>query len=117
MPIRPELRHLYRGPEWQAQRAAAIERAGGRCATCRHEHPMLNGAHKNHDPHDPRSVIAWCPACHARHDAPHRVAVMRRTRARREGQLWLLPELEYAADPFWMIPRAAQRGTQQELFL
>jgi hypothetical protein len=116
MPIRPELRHLYRGPEWEAQRAAAIERAGGKCATCRRAHPRLNGAHRNHDPRDRSSVVAWCPTCHARHDAPHRLAVMRRSHARRHGQLWLLPELEYAPDPEWMIPRAVLREAQLGLF-
>lgn len=30
MPIRPDLRHFYRGPEWQAKRRRILERAGGR---------------------------------------------------------------------------------------
>src|SRR5579862_53980 len=34
MPIRPELRHHYRTPEWQAARAAVRERAGDRCEQC-----------------------------------------------------------------------------------
>lgn len=34
MPIRPELRHLYRGPAWRATRARILERAGNRCERC-----------------------------------------------------------------------------------
>ena len=44
----------------------------------------------------------------------------RRNRARRQGQMWLLPELEYAASPVWLIPRgvfeAADRAAQGTLF-
>src|SRR3954464_14112555 len=35
MPIRPELRHLYRTPEWKALRAKVFKRARGRCEQCR----------------------------------------------------------------------------------
>lgn len=34
MPIRPELRHLYRGPAWQAIRARILARAGHKCERC-----------------------------------------------------------------------------------
>ncbi|MCC7235577.1 MAG: hypothetical protein IT163_09760 [Bryobacterales bacterium] len=34
MPIRPELRHLYRGPEYEARRARILERDGHRCKHC-----------------------------------------------------------------------------------
>jgi len=34
MPIRPELRHLYTGPEWAAARKRILERARGRCEQC-----------------------------------------------------------------------------------
>lgn len=34
MPIRPELRHFYRGPAWKATRARILERAGDRCEWC-----------------------------------------------------------------------------------
>lgn len=34
MPIRPELRHLYRGPAWEAVRARIRDRAGDRCEEC-----------------------------------------------------------------------------------
>jgi hypothetical protein len=30
MPIRPELRHLYRSPAWRAKRQRILERAGGK---------------------------------------------------------------------------------------
>jgi len=35
MPIRKDLRHHYEGPEWEAIRAAILERAGHRCEQCR----------------------------------------------------------------------------------
>ena len=34
MPIRPDLRHLYRTPEYKAARAPVIERAQNRCEQC-----------------------------------------------------------------------------------
>lgn len=34
MPIRPGWRHLYRGPEYHAQRERMLARAGGRCEQC-----------------------------------------------------------------------------------
>lgn len=34
MPIRPELRHFYQGPQWKAARARIIERAGNKCEDC-----------------------------------------------------------------------------------
>jgi hypothetical protein len=34
VPIRPELRHLYKTPEYKAARAACRERAGDRCEQC-----------------------------------------------------------------------------------
>ena len=35
MPIRPELRKFYRGPEYDAQRARIVKRAGDKCEQCR----------------------------------------------------------------------------------
>src|SRR3982751_4441836 len=58
--------------------------------------PYLNAAHLSHDPRDNVRVAVLCPACHSRHDTPQRIAMTRRTRARRSGQLWLLPEIEFA---------------------
>lgn len=34
MPIRPELRQLYRGPAWEATRKRILERAGNKCEDC-----------------------------------------------------------------------------------
>lgn len=34
MPIRKELRHLYRGPKWEATRKRILERAKNRCEQC-----------------------------------------------------------------------------------
>jgi hypothetical protein len=57
-----------------------------------------------------------CPACHARHDTPQRVAMTRRTRARRAGQLWLTPELEYVPYASWMVTRRVLDESQLGLF-
>jgi hypothetical protein len=35
MPIRPELRHFYRGPAWRATRERILARAGNCCEQCR----------------------------------------------------------------------------------
>ena len=35
MPIRPELRHYYTGPEWEAARKTILERAGHCCEQCK----------------------------------------------------------------------------------
>jgi len=104
MPIRAEYKAFY-GADWLAYRAAMITLRGARCADCsRTVERYLNLTHTTHDPMT-SSTRLRCPSCHARHDAPHRLAVWRRNRARRHGQLWLLPELEYAASPAWAIPR------------
>ena len=115
MPIRPELRKYY-GAAWRAYRLILLDIARHRCVKCRAPHPRLNGAHVTHDPRDNELVQILCPSCHARHDAPHRLAVMRRSAARRTGQLWLTPELEYAPYPAWMIPRRVLARAQERLF-
>jgi hypothetical protein len=77
----------------------------------------LNLAHTAHDPRRTDAVALWCPRCHAANDAPHRIAVMRRTEARRHGQLWLLPEIEYDPFPLWQIPaRKLLAAAQARLF-
>jgi hypothetical protein len=119
MPIRPELRKFY-GPEWRRYRRVLIELAGGRCAKCRAVQGTfagsLNGAHTTHDPRDMALVAIFCPSCHARHDAAHRYAMWRRNRARRAGQLWLLPGIEYAPYASWMIPTRVIAAAQAGLF-
>lgn len=34
MPIKPELRHFYRGPAWEAKRAFVLDRANHECENC-----------------------------------------------------------------------------------
>lgn len=34
MPIRPDLKHYYQGPEWRAQRAETLRLAGNKCQQC-----------------------------------------------------------------------------------
>lgn len=104
MPLRKEMRKYY-GPRHRAARREAILAAGGPfCSLCHASHPMVNLAHLSHDPRDSGSRTLLCPSCHGIHDTPHRIAVTRRTRARRAGQLWLDPEIEYAAFPTSLWP-------------
>lgn len=105
MPIRKEHRKLY-GRKWREFRLQLIEAAGGQiCSNCGIELAQgINGAHEDHNPRNPESVRLKCPSCHARHDAPHRIAIMRRHKAQATGQLWLLPELEWAPFASWEIP-------------
>lgn len=35
MPVAPHLRHLYRGPEWEATRKRILERADNKCEHCK----------------------------------------------------------------------------------
>lgn len=113
MPIRRELRKYY-GASWQAFRLELIAELGSICQQCGIELARgINGAHTGHDPRDRSSVRLMCPGCHAAHDAGHRLAIMRRTRARKAGQLWLLPEMEWAPFasfeiPGWIHDRLAQ---------
>jgi hypothetical protein len=104
MPIRAEWRWRY-GREWREYRTALRIRRGSHCTHCLREvDKYLNLAHTTHDPAT-SSVMFLCPSCHTRFDSGHRLAVWRRNRAARHGQLWLLPELEWSATPAWAIPR------------
>jgi hypothetical protein len=116
VPIRPELRHFY-DSHWRTYRLALIAIHGSRCSACKRAvQRYLNLAHLTHDPRS-SSVALMCPACHNRHDSAHRLAIWRRNRARRAGQLWLMPELEYAPYPAWMIPRGVSDSRQEVLFV
>ncbi len=115
VPIRPELPKYY-GPEWRRYRETLLALAGHRCAQCGREHNYLNAAHVHHDPRNGQLIAILCPSCHSRHDTRQRVAMTRRTRARRAGQLWLSPEIEYAPYASWMIPRRVVNGRQFALF-
>lgn len=115
MPLRPEVRRFY-GAAHRAYRAQLIAIYGARCMSCGREGARyLNLAHIAHDPKSPELVSLWCPSCHARHDAPQVYAMSRRTRARRVGQLWLLPEIEWAPYASWMIPKAVINSLQERL--
>ncbi len=71
---------------------------------------------------DPECCCAFCrepigvPDDDPRWDNRQRVAQTRRTRARRAGQLWLTPELEYAHVPAALWPRRALNSLQPRLF-
>jgi len=118
MPIRTELRHFYRTPEWKAARAACRDRARDRCEQCgqpngrilfhRDVYDARTGeprrvvvqcgcAHLDNDPaNNAPDNLAWlCRKCHLHRDAPfHRL-----TRATRKD----------AARP---ILRQLERGTE-----
>ncbi|HTA46350.1 MAG TPA: hypothetical protein VK789_28100 [Bryobacteraceae bacterium] len=115
--IRASYRQFY-GPEWQRYRLALIASRGAVCRDCLC--PIPRYVQLTHETHDPRtsSVRIRCAPCHSRADARHKIAVMRRRRARESGQLWLLPEIEYASVPAWEIPREALRSiySQGSLF-
>ena len=66
MPLNPEDRHLY-GAKWREFRLELIEKAGGEiCSVCKIELAQgINGAHRDHDPRNPKSVVLMCPSCHA----------------------------------------------------
>jgi hypothetical protein len=63
----------------------------------------LNLAHLAHD-QKTSAIALLCMACHNRHDARYRLAVWRRRKAERDGQLWLMPEIEWAPLPRWRVP-------------
>lgn len=104
MPIRAEHRQYYRA-EFRRYRLQLIEEAGGEiCAECGVELAEgINATHSTHDPRQPPDRLR-CPSCHARHDSRHCFAIHRRRKAKATGQLWLMPELEWAPFADWEIP-------------
>lgn len=118
MPIRPENRHRYPPrKEWQALRAAILERAGGACecvgecglhrttpgprrctevngtlATWARGKIVLTIAHLDHQPENNalENLRAFCQRCHLRYDAKHHAATAQATRDRKRGQGRLL---------------------------
>lgn len=85
MPIRAEHRQFY-GREFRDYRLELIAEAGGPvCSKCGALYERINAAHQDHDPAHLNSVALMCPSCHARHDAKHRFAIMRRNRAEERG--------------------------------
>jgi hypothetical protein len=85
-----------------------------RCDRCQIEHPMINWCHLSGDPRLPGKMGWLCPSCHGRNDTPQRVLVTRRTRARKHGQLWLTPDLEYAHLPMILWPARVIRRIEDE---
>ena len=112
MPIRAEYKALY-GAAWRRYRLVLIERHGRLCTRCgRVCLKYLNFAHTTHDPKS-SSVVAMCAACHNRHDAAFRYAMWRRNRAKRYGQGWLWPEVQWAPYPAWMRPKTRRRKEER----
>lgn len=101
MPIRRELRPLYRGPEWEATRARIRERAGDRCEKCGAPNGLLGiqcgCAHLDQNPeNNADGNLKWlCRGCHLRHDARFHAVKARETRRRRKDArrplLWVTP--------------------------
>jgi len=108
MPIRAENRHYY-DARWRKFRLAVIEAAGNACQRCGKAHRLLNVAHLTHDPTDRHFLAVLCPSCHSRNDTPQRLAMTRRTRAQRRGQLWLTEELRLAPFPVRTWPAAVRQ--------
>jgi 5-methylcytosine-specific restriction endonuclease McrA len=98
MPIRPEDRKYY-DARWRKLRLAALEAAGHVCQRCGRAHRLLNLAHLSHDAADQQALMVLCPSCHAKNDTPQRIAMTRRTRASRRGQLWISEEMKLAPFP------------------
>ena len=116
MPIRPEWRKRWYGAAWRDYRRALIAQHGARCSACgRDVAPYFNLAHLTPDPRN-SDVALMCICCHNRHDAAHRLAIWRRTRAKRYGQLWLWPEVEFAPYPLWAVPRRVSAAAQERMF-
>jgi len=112
MPIRGDNRKYY-DSRWRRFRLAVLEAAGNVCQRCGKPHRLLNVAHLSHDPADRKSLAVLCPSCHARNDTPQRIAMTRRTRAQKRGQLWLTEEIRLSPFPVRTWPT---RLRQMDLF-
>jgi len=98
MPIRPDCRKYY-DARWRKFRLAMIEAAGNVCERCGKNHRMLNVAHLSHDPADRRFIAVLCPSCHSKNDTAQRIAMTRRSRAQKHGQMWLTEDIRLAPYP------------------
>ncbi len=112
MPIRAEYRKYY-DARWRKLRLSMLEAAGNVCQMCQRPHRLLHLVNLTHDPADRRRLTVLCPSCHAKSGAAQRLAMTRRTRARKRGQLWLTGELEVAPVPVRLWP---MRLRQMDLF-
>lgn len=117
MPIRPELRHHYEGPEWKETRARILDRASrGQgntpcCEQCgvpdrwyrqgdtvsaaafdRATRIVLTVAHLDHNPanNELDNLAALCQRCHLKYDArQHRETIRARIRERQDAEATL----------------------------
>jgi hypothetical protein len=112
MPIRAEYRKYY-DARWRKLRLTMLEAAGHVWQMCHRPHRLLNVAHLSPDPADRTALTVLCPSCHSKHNAAQRLAMTRRTRARKRGQMWLSSELEVAPTPVRLWP---MRLRQMDLF-
>ena len=86
MPIRPELRHFYRTPEYRIARERLVKRAKDRCEQCRvHNRALvvreggrkvrivLTMAHLDHNPANNQhsNLKLLCQRCHLAYDQLH----------------------------------------------
>ena len=110
MPIRLEYRKYY-DVRWRKFRLTALEAAGNVCQRCGQAHRLLNVAHLSHDPADRRFLAVLCPSCHAKNDTPQRLAMTRRNRAKRSGQLWLSEEIQWGPFPMRTWPKRLRQLT------
>jgi len=97
--LRPEVRKYYATAQYRRERREFIKQHGEVCTVCHRYHPRLNLAHLSHDPLDKRNRALLCPRDHALNDKNQRIAMTRRTLAKRHGQLWLTEEIEWAPHP------------------
>ena len=112
MPIRPEFRKYY-DARWRKLRLTMLEAAGNVCQMCHRPHRLLNVAHLSGDPANRAALTVLCPSCHSKRNAAQRMAMGRRTRANKRGQMWLSDELEVAPMPVRLWP---MRLRQMNLF-
>jgi 5-methylcytosine-specific restriction endonuclease McrA len=59
MPIAPHLRHLYRGPEYEARRARILERDGYTCRHCSKPAGAIAWVYRRGRPADDAGAIMW----------------------------------------------------------
>jgi hypothetical protein len=117
LPLRREVRKFY-DKAWRDYRQVLMSINGTACSVCLCDVPRyLNFAHLTHDPRNNALVAGMCASCHAIHDTKQRIAMTRRTRARRAGQTWLWVEVEWAPYPESFWPRRVIMSRQLDLFL
>jgi hypothetical protein len=103
MPIRGDNKKYY-GASWRKLRLGMLAAAGNVCQRCGKPHRLLNLAHLQHDPADRRFLAVLCPSCHSKNDTGQRIAMTRRTRAQKRGQMWLTDEMRLAPFPMRTWP-------------